>query len=106
MHLIKIHAVALHDEARSIEIYGSDADHVVARRRALHAGALALDVLSKLDARTLEQIANALECIGANHSANKQVARANVAFGQADFLRDNATAIADALDRIRANDRA
>jgi hypothetical protein len=99
---LNAHAVALHDEARSIETYGSDATHVVARGRALRAGALALNALDALDVRTLEQVANALECVGANYNATKQVARANVAFAQADAVRAYAFAVADALDRIRA----
>jgi hypothetical protein len=106
MHVLKLHAFALHDEARSIEIYGGDSDAIQTRRRALRAGSLALDALAKVDDAILFRLADEYDRKVDEHNRAGRYDSACVCEVSADAIRRNAEALRDALDRIRADERA
>ena len=106
MHVLKIHALALHDEARSLTVYGGDSLDVDNRRRALRAGSLAVDALAKVDVELLFRVAYELEQKREAHERAGRYDSACVAQVSADAMIKSAEALRDALDRIRENERA
>jgi hypothetical protein len=106
MHVLKLHASALHDEARSLLIYGGDSDAIQTRRRELRAGSLALDALAQVEVETLDVVADATESLANTYQRAGEFDRACATYARADSLRRTANALRDALDRIRADERA
>ena len=106
MHVLKIHALALHDEARSLTIYGGDSVDVDARRRALRAGSLAVDALAKVEVETLDVVADSVEALANTYQRAGEFDRACVTYARADSIRRTANALREALDRVRENERA